>query len=48
MHFADYVQNIFDPVHFSGNNREAEVAVYMYFSRLLNEAEGTYLLHLDK
>ena len=42
--FADYIQDIFDPVQFSNSNKEAEEAVYMHFSRLLNEAEGTYLL----
>ena len=39
--FADYVEELFDGVQFSEANKDVEEAVYMQFSRLLNEAEGT-------
>ena len=41
---ADYVKELFDPVKFSEANKDVKEAAYMQFSRLLNEAEGIYLI----
>ena len=42
--FADYIQKLFDPVTFSsGDEGDGETLAYINFTRLLNEAEGTYV-----
>ena len=41
---TDYVQKLFEPVEFSGENTDEKEASYMHFTRLLNEAEGMLLL----
>ena len=41
--FVDFVQELFEPV-FSETNKTIEEAVYMQFSRLLNEAEGIHFI----
>ena len=41
--FTDFVEELFEPV-FSERNKNIEEAVYMQFSRLLNEAEGIFFI----
>ena len=43
--FADYVEELFDRVQFSEANKHVEEAVYMQFSRLLNEAESIFIVY---